>query len=449
MDSSPLLSDPSRAWSPYVPTDKDPWDLARVAHLHRRAGFAAPWAVLQRDLKDGPAASIHRLLHGEPVSGDGMPASLHAELMDAMDARIGSSGNLVRLQGAWLYRTIFTPHPLRERMTLFWHNHFATSNAKVESTALMQRQNDLLRRHALGDFPTMLSEMSRDPAMLKWLDCTANRKAHPNENYAREVMELFTLGRGKYTEKDIQEAARAFTGTFVQNDQFKAVPKQHDDGEKTVLGKTGRFRGDDVTKILLEQPATAEFLVSKLFRQFVSEVDTPSPALIAPLAEAFRKANYDAAVPVEMILNSTLFHDPALRRKRVKSPVEFAVGTVRALEILSPTVSADAMADATARMGQGLYTPPSVAGWDGGPAWINTTSTLTRSNFILGLVGKDGGLGGRFDPKALAAKHRARQAAGFYVDLLVQDALDAKVRGKITGNEAATLVMTAPEYQLA
>ncbi len=449
MDSSPLLNDPSRAWSPFEPTDKDVWDLPRVAHLHRRAGFAAPWAVLQRDMKDGPSASIDRLLQGEPMSGDGMPASEHTELMDSMAARIGPSGNLVRLQGVWLYRMIFTPYPLRERMTLFWHNHFATSNVKVESTLLMQRQNDFLRSHALGDFPTILSEMSRDPAMLKWLDCTANRKAHPNENYAREVMELFTLGRGKYTEKDVQEAARAFTGTFVQNDQYKAVPAQHDDGEKTVLGKTGRLRGDDVTKILLEQPATAEFLIVKLFRQFVSEVDVPSPALIAPLADAFRKANYDIKVPVAILLKSNLFHDPAIRRKRVKSPVEFAVGSVRALEILSPTVSADALADATSRMGQGLYTPPSVAGWDGGPAWINTTSTLTRSNFVLGLIGKDGGLGGRFDPKALAAKHKVRDAARFYVDLLVQDAFDAKVRGKIKGDEAVTLVMTAPEYQLS
>ncbi len=449
MDSSPLLNDASRAWSPFEPSEKDPWDLPRVAHLHRRAGFCAPWAILQRDLKEGPAPSIERLLHGEPTSGDGMSASEHDELMDAMAARIGPSGNLVRLQGSWLYRMIFTPFPLRERMTLFWHNHFATSNAKVESTTLMQRQNALLREHALGDFPAMLSGMSRDPAMLKWLDCTANRKAHPNENYAREVMELFTLGRGKYTEKDIQEAARAFTGTFVQNDQFKAVPAQHDDGEKTIFGRTGRFGGDDVTSMLLEQPATAEFLATKLFRHFLSEVDGPSPALIAPLAEAFRKANYDVKAPVALILKSNLFHDPAIRRRRVKSPIEFAVGTVRALEILKPTVSADALADVTSRMGQGLYTPPSVAGWDGGQAWINTTSTLTRSNFVLGIMGKDGGLGGRFDAKSLPARHKFRDVAKFYVDLLVQDALDEKVRRKIRGDEAATLVMTAPEYQLS
>src|SRR5439155_25915046 len=147
------------------------------------------------------------------------------------------------------------------RLTLFWHNHFATSDAKVNNTGLMAGQNATLRRHALGDFKALLAAMARDPAMLLWLDSATNRKAHPNENYSREVMELFTLGRGHYTEKDVQEAARAFTGSFVQNDRFHEVAGQHDDGPKTVLGRTGRFRGDDVARILLEQPACAEFLV--------------------------------------------------------------------------------------------------------------------------------------------------------------------------------------------
>ncbi len=447
MDDSPLLNDPGRAWAPYEPSSDSPWDLARVAHLHRRAGFSAPWSVLQRDLKDGPGPSIDRLLDGEPRGGDGLSASEHSELMDAMASRVAASGNLARLQGAWLYRMVFTPHPLRERMTLFWHDHFATSNAKVASTLLMQRQNDALRALALGSFPEMLAMISRDPAMLKWLDCTANRKAHPNENYAREVMELFTLGRGHYTEKDVQEAARAFTGSFVQNDQFRAVPSQHDDGEKTILGRTGRFSGTDVEAILLDQPACAEYLCGKLFESFVNGVRAPTRVLVAPLAEAFRRSNYDIKAPVEMILRSSIFHDSATRRTLVKSPVEFVVGTIRALEILRPTASADAMSDATSKMGQALFVPPSVAGWEGGPSWVNTTTTLARSNFALGLLGKDGGLGGRFDAKALLAKYRMRDEARFYVELLVQDAFDDKVRRRITG-DAATLVLTAPEYQL-
>ncbi len=446
-------TDPVRAWEPYEPTAEEPWDLARVAHLHRRAGFAAPWATLRRDQADGPSASIDRLMTGEAAALDGAPAAEFAATMDSLAARLGPGAAPARLQGIWLYRTIFTGHPLRERMTLFWHDHFATSLTKVANPSLMHRQNVLLRQHALGDFKTLLTAMHRDPAMLIWLDATANRKAHPNENYAREVMELFALGRGRYTEKDVQEAARAFTGAFVVADRFKEVAAQHDGGEKTLLGRTGAFRADDVAAILLDQPACAEFLCAKLYRQLVSEVDEPSPELVAPLADALRSADYDISIPVGTILRSRLFHARSTRRKRVKSPVEYAVGTLRALEVLKPTVGADALAEACGRMGQSLYQPPSVAGWDGGPAWINTTTTLARTNFALGLANdSDGPLGGRFNAEALAARHgRGNDAAGFYVDLLVQDAFGDDVRRRVKGaaKEVATLVLTAPEYQLA
>ncbi len=449
MNRSPLLDDPSAAWSAYDPSTDGSWDLPRVAHLHRRAGFAAPWPILQRDLKDGPGPSIDRLLNGESEGPDGQSAASLDATMHAMATQFAATNNLGRVQGVWLYRMIFTAHPLRERMTLFWHNHFATSNAKVGNTALMQAQNDLLRSHALGDFRIMLSEIARDPAMLAWLDCTANRKAHPNENYAREVMELFTLGRGRYTEADIQQAARAFTGSFVQNDRFKEVASQHDDGEKTIFGRTGRFKGDDVAAILLEQPSCAEFLSAKLYRHFLNEVDPPSPELIAPLAKSLRDADYDIKSTVEMILRSRLFHATASRRRRIKSPVELCVGTIRSLEIVKPTASIDALVQATERMGQSLYAPPSVAGWEGGPAWINTTTTLARSNFVLGLAGKDGGLGNRFAPRTLAERHHASDPSEFFVNLLVQDAFDTNVRGRMRGDGAATLVMTSPEYQLA
>jgi uncharacterized protein (DUF1800 family) len=435
-----------------------------VAHLHRRAGFAAPWAVLQRDLRDGPAASVARLLDGEPLAADGKPASGFESLADEMARQLAPSAALTRLQGIWLYRMVFTGHPLRERMTLFWHNHFATSYAKVQSPGLMQRQNDLFRAHALGDFKALLAAVGKDPAMLVWLDSTANRKAHPNENYAREVMELFTLGRGHYTEKDVQEAARAFTGWFVVRDRFQEVAAQHDAGPKTVLGRTGPFDGDDIPAILLDQPACAEFLCGKLVHHFVTEVDPLPPGLVAPLAEAFRGSGYDVRVPVAMILRSNLFFDPSVRRRRVKSPVEFAVGTVRALEVVKPTVQADALADACARMGQGLYAPPSVAGWDGGPAWANSTAMLARTNFALALLSADDpALGKRLDPAALAARHAVRDAPGFahfFTELLVQDAFDPKVRdavaasvrkaaGPAAAREAATLILTSPEYQLA
>jgi uncharacterized protein (DUF1800 family) len=424
-----------------------------VAHLHRRAGFAAPWHVLERDRADGPGRSIDRLLDGEPSTADGQPAAEFAREFDEIAAGLGASSGLSRLQGIWLRRMIDTPHPLLERLTLFWHGHFATSIAKVNNPGLMQRQNALVRTHALGDFKALLLAMAKDPAMLVWLDSATNRKAHPNENYAREVMELFALGRGHYTEKDVQEAARAFTGSFVRDDRFAEVASQHDDGPKTILGRTGPFRGDDVAQILLDQAACAEFLAGKLYRLFIGEVDPPTPELLAPVAEAFRASGYDVRVPVGMILRSRLFHDPAVRRKRVKSPVELAVGTIRALEVLKPTVSADALAEACIRMGQGLYAPPSVAGWDGGPAWINTTTTLARTNFALALLGnEDAQLGKRFDAARLADRYgKGGDPAGFYVDLLVQDAFDETVRRRVKGSakEAATLVLTAPEYQLA
>ncbi len=464
--SPPAMSiDPSRAWAPYVPDPGAPWDLARVAHLHRRAGFAAPWAVLQRDLRDGPEASVQRLLDGEATGADGKPASGFEALADEMARQLAPSASLAGLQGIWLYRMISTGHPLRERMTLFWHDHFATSQAKVNNAGLMQRQNNLFRAHALGDFKGLLAAVGKDPAMLIWLDATANRKAHPNENYAREVMELFTLGRGRYTEKDVQEAARAFTGRFVVLDRFQQVPAQHDGGTKTVLGRTGAFDGDDIPVILLARTDCAEFLCGKLFRHFLSEVDPPEPGLIAPLAKAFRDSGYDVRVPLATILRSNIFHDPRSRRRRVKSPVEFAVGTVRALEIFRPTVQAEALAEACARMGQGLYAPPSVAGWDGGPAWANSTTMLARANLVLSLLSaEDAALGKRLDPAALASRHGFQDPPGvarFYSDLLVQDAFDRKVGASVeaaarkapdtaaSAREAATLVLTSPEYQLA
>ena len=323
--SSPTM-DPSRAWAPFEPSRDQPLGPPQggppPSSRGIRRSMASPrprparWAASQRR----PAA------HGSTTSGDGSPAADFESTIQVMASQLSPESELRQLQAIWLYRMIFTPHPLRERLTLFWHNHFATSIAKVRNAVLMQRQNKLLRSHALSDFKALLTAVGKDPAMLIWLDSTINRKAKPNENYAREVMELFTLGRGHYSEKDVQEAARAFTGWFVVQDQFKEVARQHDDGEKNVLGKTGKWTGDDIPGILIDQPACAEWICRKLFRHFVNETQTPSDALIAPLARAFRDSSYRVEVPVAMILRSNLFHDPIVRRRRVKSPIEFAVG---------------------------------------------------------------------------------------------------------------------------
>ncbi len=450
MAGSSLLNDPARAWAPFEPGPGAPWDLPRVAHLHRRAGFAAPWATLQRDLRDGPGPSLDRVLNGEPQAADGRPSSEFDDLADEMARQLAPAASLTRLQAIWLYRMIFTAHPLRERMTLFWHNHFATSQVKVQNGALMQRQNDLFRDHALGDFSKLLAAVGKDPAMLVWLDSTANRKAHPNENYARELMELFTLGRGHYSERDVQEAARAFTGWFVIRDGFQEVAAQHDRASKTILGQTGNFDGDALPAILLAQPACAGFLCTKLVRAFVTEVDPIPPPLIESLAKAFRESGHDIRVPLAMILRSNLFFDSATRRTRIKSPVELAVGTIRALEILKPTVRAEALAVACERMGQSLFAPPSVAGWDGGPAWINSTTLLARTNLVLALLSPDNPeLGKRFDPPAVARRHGVPEAR-FFTELLVQDAFDRQVRETVDASRTpATAVLTSSEYQLA
>ncbi|WP_435007357.1 DUF1800 domain-containing protein [Tundrisphaera lichenicola] len=456
MRPTDLRNEPARAWSSFEPGPDRPWDLSSVAHLHRRAGFGAPWKILTRDLSEGPAASVDLLIEGEPTGGDGQSASEFAAFLDAMGSRLGSSADPRRLRGIWLYRMIHTPRPLLERMTLFWHDHFATSIVKVSNPSAMQRQNALLRANALGNFKELLDQVGKDPAMLIWLDATANRRARPNENYAREVMELFSLGRGHYTESDIREAARALTGRFVTNDRFSVLPAQHDGGVKTILGRTGNFSGDDLPSILLDQPSCAEFLARKLFRQFISEVDSPSDALIAPLAASFRESGYDIKATVRMILRSNLFHDPATRRKRVKSPVELTIGAIRSLEALKPTVSADALGDACSRMGQALYAPPSVAGWEGGPSWINSASLIARTNFALGLLSKDDrDFGGRTDPTALAARHGFAEPAGaskFLLDLLAPDAFDPGGRERLltrTPSDVASVVLTSPEYQLA
>ncbi len=457
--------DPQWAWKPFEPSRTRPWTIATVAHLHRRAAFAPSFSVLKRDLASGPSESVDRLLKGEAKSAAGTPASELEATFAAMGSQLAPSADLARIQAIWLYRMIFTAHPLRERMTLFWHNHFATSNVKVQSPLLMQRQNDLFRTRALGGFRALVSAIGKDPAMLIWLDSTINRKAKPNENYAREVMELFTLGRGHYTEKDIQEAARAFTGWFVVRDQFEEVPRQHDGGPKSILGHTGNWGGDDIPAILLEQSACALFICRKLFRHFVSEMDDPSDALVAPLAKSLRDSGYRIEKPVEIILRSNLFFDGSVVGRRVKSPVEFAVGTIRSLEILNPTVATAALAESCERMGQSLFAPPSVAGWDGGPGWINSTAMLARANLALGLLSEgDTPLGGRCNPWALAGARgsgRRNDVAGFFIDLLLQDGLEPKARQQIeqaasaknasdeqAAREVVRLILTSPEYQV-
>src|SRR5487761_1256590 len=203
----------------YTPDERRPWNLRRVGHLHRRAGFAATWNELQRDLNDGPQAAVDRLLTGKAYSS-GVPEGFEDTSRLLADAAV-ASGSIHRLKAWWIYRMLFSPDPLGERLTLMWHNHFATSNRKVEDVSLMRRQNDLLREYARAPFGALLSRAAKDPAVLIWLDADSNRREHPNENLARELMELFSLGVGNYSETDVKEVARALTGWTVKNRAFR------------------------------------------------------------------------------------------------------------------------------------------------------------------------------------------------------------------------------------
>ena len=294
---------------------------------------------------------------------------------------------VAELRAWWVQEMLATPSPLTERLTLFWHNHFVSSQQKVRVARLMYAQNALYRSEALGNFATLLHAAAKDPAMVVYLDSAQNRKGAPNENFAREVMELFTLGQGHYGEQDVKEAARAFTGWSLDRDTgtFLFRPRLHDDGDKTVLGRTGRFDGDAVLDVLLARPETAELVVGKLWQELVSPV--PDAREVARIARAFRAANYEIIVPVRELLRSAAFWAPAQRGALVKSPVDLVVGALRQLDQSPADTRPYALA--VAGMGQNLFAPPNVRGWPGGDAWINSNTLLARKQFVDRLARSD------------------------------------------------------------
>jgi len=448
--------DPVWAWATYEPDAQRPWNLRWAGHLYRRAGFGATWDQLQQALKKGPQRTIDTLLRPE--------ADLAAFNRTYEQYEGAAAGSIESLRAWWLRRMIVTPHPLLEKMTLFWHSHFALSSAKVGSPLLMQRHVQLLRSHALGRFEPLLKAVARDPATLIWLDANDNRKARLDEQYARALLEAFTLGPGNFSPQDVREAARALSGWSVFQNEFRFVEREHDAGVKRVLGREGNFGGDDLLHVALEQPATARSLVCKVYRWLVSETGVPGEDLIAPLVKSFAK-DYDVLKLVESMLRSNLFFSPAAYRRRIKSPVEFALGIVVPLEDLVPTVH---LGRDLAALGQNLYQPPSSQGWPGGRMWINKATVLGRSNLALALLAGSGAYGDKIDPAALARRHGflAPQAAGrLLLDLFLQGDVEAKVAEGLLEMAAAPAaaegdasrrlrhlahgVVTLPEFQLA
>jgi uncharacterized protein (DUF1800 family) len=292
----------------------------------------------------------------------------------------------------WWVDTLFaaqTPaEQLRERMTLFWHNHFVSSVQKVKSAKLMLDQNRLLRRHALGRFDELLHAVGKDPAMVVYLDSASSRRGSPNENFAREVMELFTLGEGNYGEQDVKEAARAFTGWSIEpaSGEFRWRPFAHDDGIKTVLGVSGKLDGDAVLDILLARPQTAEHLTRKLWREFVSP--TPDEREVRRIAARLRASGYDLRLALGELLRSPAFWAAENRQSLVKSPVDYVVGSFNTLAMEPPDTAA--LAGLLRQLGQDLFAPPNVKGWPGGEAWINSSTLLVRKQMAERLLRREG-----------------------------------------------------------
>ncbi|MHC4954466.1 MAG: DUF1800 domain-containing protein, partial [Planctomycetota bacterium] len=283
---------------PWQPTRDNPWDADAAAHLWRRAAFAAPHATIEATLKISPADAVARMVDG-PESDEA------TEELEFIYQSVLGAGKADGARAWILMRMVRGEHQLREKLALFWHGHFATSLAKVVDLGWMLRQYRLFLRHGLGRFPVLLDAVARDPAMIRWLDNETNRKGQPNENYAREVFELFTLGVGNYTEKDIQEAARAFTGWHIMHEQFHFASSLHDRGEKTVLGQTGAWGGEDVQRIALEQDACGRFLAKKLLRFFV--VPEPDEEIVRALGATMKANQYDMAATLRLLFGSRLF----------------------------------------------------------------------------------------------------------------------------------------------
>ena len=378
------------------------YDDAR--HLLARTGFGPTDAEIRAYAEMTRAAAVDKLLRETQTVATLAPPASATDTSPLRAPRRDSATEAERkafvqtqvreglaLRAWWIEEMTVTRSPLTERMTLFWHNHFVSGQPKVRITRLMYRQNVTLRANALGSFDVLLHAIAKDPAMLVYLDGVQNRKGAPNENFAREVMELFTLGEGHYTEQDVKEAARAFTGWSLDRETGRYVfrPLLHDNGIKTVLGKSGRFDGDAVLDILLARPETAELVTTKLWREFVSpDVDV---AEVRRIAARFRESHYDIRVALREILTADAFYASEHRGVLVKSPVEVVVGTLRVFD-LRPE-QALPFAIAAAAMGQNLFSPPNVKGWPGGEAWINTSTLLARKQFLDRLFRADDAAG--------------------------------------------------------
>jgi len=431
--------------APFSPLAASAFDREAAAHLLRRLQFGVREEEIERAVSDGLAATVNRLLAIQPETPEFQQAD--ASLRQTAYAASSISG----LKSWWLYRMLHSANPLREKLTLLWHNLFATSFAKVNNVPQMAVQNDLFREHVIGDFHKLLHAVARDPAMLVWLDGNANRRRHPNENFAREVMELFALGLGNYTEHDIQEAARAFTGWQLRDGAFWFNDSQHDVGTKSIFGKTGAFEGNAVIDLCLEHPACPRFLATKILKMFVT--DQPIEPLVARLAASLTRSQLRFEPALRELFTSAEFFAPEHRTGLIKSPIDLVIGTLRAT---SSRVVLTHTADVLARLGQDLFEPPTVKGWDGGRQWLQTSTWVLRWNFATELL-HGGGLGALRDdlftgmkdqPSAWELAFLGRVQPEVHQGIVEQWESTSTMSEAERGRSLLLYLWTLPEYQL-
>ena len=365
-------------------------DIALMAHLMRRAGFSARRDELEKYVDHGYEATVEWLLNPQEDNG------VDQDIVDRYYIDIDDRRNSDPTNAWWLYRMINTANPLEEKMSLFWHGLFATAYEKIQNGRAVASQIDLFHQHCLGDFRTILVKLSRDPAMIIWLDNDTNHKGTPNENYGRELLELFSMGVGNYSEDDVKECARAFSGWTVANFNarypwgpypmdFEYRPDDHDDGEKVFLGEQGRFNGEDIIDIIVRQPATGRFVADRLYNFFVS--DDPAPAdAIETLSNAYFESNYDIRSVMRVLLNSDFFKNAIYAK--VRSPAEVVASVLRLVgDFQEPRPGLLETTYESKYMGQELLNPPTVEGWHTGREWIDSGSLVGRVNFSADQVG--------------------------------------------------------------
>ena len=368
-------------------------DKPLMAHLLRRAGFSATFQELQRYCNQGYEATVEELLH------PGLQPAIEEDLIERYYTDWKESRNIEGALTEFVYRmnAYAGVRPLQEKLALFWHGLFATGLAKVLHEKTMLNQIDLFRTHGLGSFRDLLVQLAKDPAMIFWLDNNYNHKDSVNENWGRELLELFSMGVGNYTEDDVKEAARAFTGWTVDDDNvasipfgklpwlFRYLPDDHDDGVKQFLGQSGNFNGEDIIDIIVQHPATGRFLAKKLYHFFVSdEPDEPAEDI---LANAFLEHKYDIRSVLRVLFNSDFFKSEPARFAKVKSPAEVVVGTLHLLnDYKYPKWGIMDVALVSRYMGQDLLNPPTVEGWHTGKEWIDSGSLVERINFVADQV---------------------------------------------------------------